>query len=309
MKAKSQAEGIIILGVPRSGTTLLRRLLNAQPQIACPGETNLLAACARFLASDKGAEGLDVGVVTGLGYAGFEPDEVLDKLREWAFGFFRAHAKRSGKRRWAEKSAFDSFHLEAIEQLVGNHAQFVCLFRHGLDTVCSLHDFCEKTQGYLDGLHPYVQRYPRPLEAFARAWVDLTGALRDFAERHPKNSISLNYEHLVANPEGQLQRVLDFLGEPFSPETLKEALQPTSSSGLGDWKSYSKLTIDQAGVGRFWQLPPGIRQELAEIVNPTLRKCGYEPVPADLDGSAEAARRRYQLGLMVQAMKAASKGG
>ncbi|MCA9663328.1 MAG: sulfotransferase, partial [Myxococcales bacterium] len=34
-----RSPGIIVLGAPRSGTTLLRRLLDAHPNIACPPET------------------------------------------------------------------------------------------------------------------------------------------------------------------------------------------------------------------------------------------------------------------------------
>ena len=44
---------------------------------ACPGETHLLGACARFLHEDKGAEGLSVGVLAGLRFAGFDTDDVL----------------------------------------------------------------------------------------------------------------------------------------------------------------------------------------------------------------------------------------
>ena len=46
-------EGIIVLGAPRSGTTLTQRLLAAHPQIACPPETYLLRACSRFLHEEK----------------------------------------------------------------------------------------------------------------------------------------------------------------------------------------------------------------------------------------------------------------
>jgi protein-tyrosine sulfotransferase len=107
-------EGIVVLGVPRSGTTLVRRLLNAHPRIACPPETNLLSAAARFLAEQRFAGGLSVGVIPGLDFAGFSEAEVLERFREFLFSFWREIARRAGKARWAEKTAVDVFHLDAI---------------------------------------------------------------------------------------------------------------------------------------------------------------------------------------------------
>ena len=96
------APGIVILGSPRSGTTLLRRVLDAHPNIAAPGETYLLTACARFLAEDKVVDGMDIGVLNGLGFLGFEGADVVARLREFAFGFREDHAAREGKGRWCE---------------------------------------------------------------------------------------------------------------------------------------------------------------------------------------------------------------
>src|SRR3972149_7016175 len=113
----SDYEGIIVLGMPRSGTTLLRRLLNAHPNICCPPETNLLSAAARFLEEHRFSGGHSVGVANALAFSGYAEQEVDARLREFVFGFFREFSGREGKRRWAEKTAFDAFHLDEIEKL------------------------------------------------------------------------------------------------------------------------------------------------------------------------------------------------
>ncbi len=74
MREPDAYEGVIVLGVPRSGTTLLRRLLDAHPDIACPPETNLIGAASRFLQEDRFAGGLSVGVVPGLHFCGFDEE-------------------------------------------------------------------------------------------------------------------------------------------------------------------------------------------------------------------------------------------
>ncbi|HYQ72621.1 MAG TPA: sulfotransferase [Gammaproteobacteria bacterium] len=292
-------EGIIIFGTPRSGTTLLRRLLDAHPNITCPPETCLFSACARFLHSERVADGLDFGVLTGLAFAGFEPEAVRDRLREFAFAFKREHAGRAGKARWAEKTAVDAFHVGKIEALCGDTVQYVCLVRHGLDVACSMRDLSDRGYTYLSELHEYVKRYPRPLEAFAHAWVDVNRALLDFVERHPDNSILLRYEELVADPQREMQRLLAFLGEPWTDELLHDGLENRHDAGLGDWKTYDRTGIDAASVGSWKSLPRPIVSTLGEICNPVLQACGYETVEVMKADSAENARRRYQLGLML----------
>src|SRR4051794_475101 len=84
----SAYDGVVILGFPRSGTTLLRRLLNAHPALCCPPETNVLNACGRFLAEHDIARGLKIGAVAGLAYSGIPEADVLGRLRALAFGLF-----------------------------------------------------------------------------------------------------------------------------------------------------------------------------------------------------------------------------
>jgi len=62
--------------------------------------------------------------------------------------------------------------------------------------------------------------------------------------------------------------------------------------------------VDQASVGRWKQLSRDTVARLAAICNPTLQLCGYDPVAVDSDDrSADDARRRYEIGLLLQGMK------
>jgi hypothetical protein len=303
MSADAKHEGIIILGCPRSGTTLLRRLLDAHPNIAAPGETYLLTACARFLHSERAVDGMDVGVLSGLSYAGFDSQEVVDRLREFAFTFRREHAAREGKKRWAEKTAVDAFHIDEISRLCGDHAYFICITRHGLDVVCSIQDWCEKSQVYFSDLHRYIQHYPRPLEAFCHAWIDVTVAMRKFMADHPDNTIAVRYEDLVTNPDGEMRRIVEFLGEPWESELLLRALSQRESKGFSDWKTFSRSGIDSSSIDRWHKFSSSTRADLAQIVNPTLLECGYEAIEIEDVGPDVAARRRYELGLLFHTIK------
>ena len=89
-------------------------------------------------------------------------------------------------------------------------------------------------------LHDYVRQHPRPLDAFAHAWVDMTRAIRAFAARHPRNALLLRYEDLVANPSGTFADAFRFVGESFNPTVLEDATRGTGDVGLGDWKTYAR---------------------------------------------------------------------
>ena len=303
MVGNPKHEGIIILGCPRSGTTLLRRILNAHPNIAAPGETHVLTACSRFLHSERAVDGMEVGVLSGLSYAGFESQEVLDRLREFAFSFRQKHAARDGKTRWVEKTAVDGFYIDEISRLCGDHAYFICITRHGMDVACSMKDWCDKSQVYFSELHRYIRRYPRPLEAFCHAWVDVTEGLRNFLSSHPSNAIGIRYEDLVANPEDEIRRVLEFVGEPWDPELLSRALMQKGAQGFSDWKTFSKSQIDAESVDRWRHLSPATMADLAPIINPTLLEYGYDVIDVEGTDTDAEARRRYELGLLFHAMK------
>lgn len=294
--------GIVVLGTPRSGTTLLRRILDAHPSIACPPETYVLSAAARFLHEERFAAGLRIGVLVGLGYAGLSEDDVLGQLRSFVFDLLGKNADKQGKPRWAEKTAFDAFHVANIRRLCEGHVKFLCVQRQGLDVACSIEDLVAKTGGYVQELHAYVQRYPERLQAFAHAWVDTATAVADLAE-HDEHALSIRYEDLVGAPEDTARTIFEFVGEPLPDGLLDRALADAEQVGFGDWKTYARDRIDTSSVDRWRTLPRPTVEKLAEICNPTLQRLGY-PAVSVTETDDEEARRRYELGLWVNRMKA-----
>jgi protein-tyrosine sulfotransferase len=302
----SDYEGIVVLGAPRSGTTLLRRLLNAHPDIACPAETSVLTASARWMREEPFGDDLSMGPLTGLSYAGFTEDQVLSRLREFAFGFLRDARDRAGKPIWAEKTAFDSFYVPEIARLCGAHVRYITIFRHGLDVACSIKDLVDRMGTHVEELHRYVMREPHLLDAYTHAWADISAMLRALATDLPGQVHAMRYEDLVEDPEGTLGGLFDGLGRPADPAAVLATAFDADVPGLGDWKTYQRTRVADASVARWRGLDPGTTRRLARIANPMLTELGYEPVDEPPEVSAATARRRMQLSLLAARLKAGS---
>lgn len=290
---------IVIIGCPRSGTTLLRRLINAHPAIDCVGESFLLRGAVRFLSSEKVAEGIDYGPIGGLGAMGFDADEVKARLREFALSFHRDIAARSGKPRFAIKTAVDSFYLPQIVDLLKGHARIVCLVRHGGDVAVSLKEFTERMEGPIEELMPFVSAHRRLMPAYAAAWAKVTGDMLDAAESQPEDVFGLRYEDLVEAPEDVLGELFDFLDAPTDVSALlAEAFIPNDVVGLGDYKTFATRGLEKGSMGKWRDLPERVQAEIAPIANPMLERAGYDPISVEVRDAD--AMRLHELAMMYQ---------
>lgn len=304
---ESTTEGFVILGFPRSGTTLLRRLLDAHSEIDCPGETYLLSAAAKFIGSHRVAGRVSVGVESGLEFLGVSSVQTLDRLREFVTSFRQSHLRETGKRIWGEKTATDVFHLEAIERIFGDHLRFICLHRHPLDVVVSVKEWCDKCEAYPPELHEFLIRTQRPYDAIALAWAERTNELLAFERRHPDRVMSLRYEELIQNTEEQLRPLIEFLGLDWEPGLIESAFQK-SPDGFGDWKAYGASELSTDRIGRWRKLPSTTIGELGAVVNSSMQQLGYKSIStASNNITPEDALRRYQIGLQFQRKDFADK--
>jgi amino acid adenylation domain-containing protein len=285
--------GTIVLGVPRSGTTLLRRLLNGHPSLSCPGETFLLSACARFIQNDTMPNDISVGVLEGLKRLQIDPAQVLERLRSFFIEIHVTHAAAQGKTHWAEKSASDVFYLDQIEQLMGNHAQFVVLLRHGLDVAASLVELSERVGGYYSEFHRYVSQSQYPIEAFVRMWAERTDLLLDFAERRRSQVCLVRYEDLVSDTDKVMNTIFGFIGISEQAGIAERVLKNKDTTGIGDWKASQNTEVRTDRVGRWKRLSPAVIPKLARIANPVLERAGYAPINDFADDNGFDRDARY----------------
>ncbi|MFO0949283.1 MAG: sulfotransferase [Planctomycetota bacterium] len=297
-----QAEpGIAILGFPRSGTTLLRRLLDAHSAIDAPGETYLLSSCARFLEHQRVVDGVDAGVLSGVSLLGMDSQKVLEQLRRMVQELRGEHARNVGKSRWVEKTAIDAFHVDGIRRVFSDSLRYVLVVRHALDVCVSTQEWCTRLESYPDELHQYIVRNPQPLVAFAHAWVDVMQSLGKLRQELADRVFVVRYESLVAEPEVVLRGLLDFLDESWEEGMLERALADRKMDGFGDWKVHARGSVDDQSIGRWRRLSQGSLRQLAPIVNPQLEEWEYDPVPTRGVDDPEEALRRYELGILLHA--------
>jgi len=295
----------VILGFPRSGTTLLARLLDAHPGISCPPETHLMASAARFLSEQTAVEGPPIGVLSGLAFLGLDTEEVMAPLRETVFGLERKVAGDAAV--WVEKTGIDIFHLETLERFLAGHARFIALVRNPLDVIASNLDLAEAMGAQLSDLAQVTRPYDDPFEGIARAWIDRTEALDGLITRQGEDVYRLSYEELTGNPAAVLDGLLSWIGiAPADGAALaKTALTQEPRVGLGDFRINATAEI-RPPVKNGWRkrLPRAAASRIVPLLAPAMEAQGYEVPKVPKLPDREDAVRQFQISAQIKRAQA-----
>jgi hypothetical protein len=274
--ANSAAAGrYLIYGFPRSGTTLLSRLLDAHPLVSSPPETALFSAAGRFLAEQTSVEGPPIGVVTGLAFSGLSEEDVLAPLRAMLFSHHERIA--GGKPNWAEKTGTDIFHIEPLEPLVTGHMRFICLIRNPLDTIASNLDLMATMGAQLPELFALTRGINSPVEGLAQAWVNRIEAMDRFIARNREACHVLRYEDFLEDPRGELTRLFAFMGiGGQTDDIIATAFSGSSRIGLGDFRIHETAGLKPPTKdGWRKRLPRAAASRIVPIIAPLMERHGY----------------------------------
>jgi protein-tyrosine sulfotransferase len=207
----SEAAPILIGGCGRSGTTLLRVILDSHPNLCCGPESNLfLVGKTHRLNLEEIAFRFDFSAARIV-----EMQRSSASLAEFIDRFFAAYALARGKPRWAEKTPKDVTVLDFIFAHFPQ-AKFLHVIRDGRDVACSLrtHPRHQVVDGQLVPLHTR-----NPWELGVTRWVDDVRAGRAF--RLDARYREIRYEEVIGKPEPTLRALFEFIGEPWDDRVLK----------------------------------------------------------------------------------------
>lgn len=262
---------IIILGVPRSGTTLLRTMLDAHPNIACGPETPWLGEHqpATLLGLVRAMREPEHGYCQSYG----QPAEVVHQAaRRLLDDVMLAYAHARGKRRWAEKTPNNVLHLDALHDLLPD-AKWVWITRDALDVAHSTSTVAEHRRG-VTPVYEKSLRLTRTTSTASTAlaatlrWVNWNRRIESFL--YDKSFHHLTYEQLVCTPEAELRRLCAFVDESFDRRMLEYDTTrhdlPKWEWGSTDVRHHGRVVTGRIGGG-LDDLDEPLRDGLAAIAS------------------------------------------
>lgn len=306
-----QHSPIFVVGLPRSGTTLLATMLGAHPDIDCGPETFFFArlpADHAPLLDPDGWPQRATDYVCSLRLRDSPVHELYGRSRDdihaalaerppslaaMLESLAASRAQASGKHRWAEKTPRHMGRLPLIRRTFPD-AAIVRVVRDPRAAALSMTSLPFASQSVLANLYgceradaaadPHIRRDP---------WL-----------------LTVRFEALVADPEEQLRRVCDFVGEPFDERMLSDRSATALAASHEWWKSKAVEAPDPSRV-EAWrsEMDPEDQRAAAVICHDMLVRHGYPGavapkrsaviLPDGFVGRQEDATRRLALAGVV----------
>ncbi len=284
----------VIVGSPRSGTTLLRFMLDAHPDLAIPPETGFLTFAPKPKGrGDKLRENFFRTIVSypepNPAWPDFEvPEEsfraALAEINPFTVSegyraFYRLYAARFGKSRWGDKTPLYCLGLDIIRRILPE-ARFIHIIRDGRDAALSL-----RRMWFSPGWE---------IETQAAYWRKCILAAQRAGRGRP-DYIEVRYEDLILNTRATLQQICDHSNLSYddamldyytrTPERLKEHKGRTRTDGTPLLTQEQRL-LQQARTTKppdptcvfAWKraMSADERQRFQRVAGDLLKDLGYE---------------------------------
>jgi hypothetical protein len=288
-----------VAGVSRSGTTLLRLMLDAHPDLTIPAETHFVPMVANVCDEliKEGASGEVIrerALETMTGHPRWgdfllDPEEVRERMEAYdpittgdaIRAFYEACAAQQGKPRWGDKSPPYTYKAPRI-QAVLPEAHFIHIIRDGRDVALSLSEVSWGTDDITEA---------------AKKWVKELRKARRRSKRLARGTyMECHYEELVSDPEPVLRRIVEHVDLPWSDQMLEypkhaqermrgemeRTLKPLGGGTITaeERTRQHQLLFEPPSPSRAsrWRtdMSPENRRAFEEVAGPLLKKLGYE---------------------------------
>jgi hypothetical protein len=287
------AHPFFIVGSARSGTTLLRLILNAHRDVAVPPESRFVVELydgdqqvdvddfLRRLSAHKRFQTWDIPIAVVRDEMGAtQRVAYADAIRS----AFTAYARANGKALWGDKTPRYVESLDLLCELLPE-ARFIHLIRDGRNVALSYAD---------------VPFGPKTVGKAAALWAKRVMAGRDACPRIGTDRyLEIRYEDLVEDPEGETKDICDFLELEFDPGMM-DYTERARGSILPRASMYNPHVTEKPQKNvRSWEnsMPPEHVEIFEAVAGDVLSLLGYErryPTPG---GKAKAVARLSTAGI------------
>jgi tetratricopeptide (TPR) repeat protein len=246
---------IFIVGMPRTGTTLLERIVTGAEGVADAGELDDIPLQLRWIADRFARTFLDAGVFRAA-HAALRRDPGLLGRRYLGHAAWRAQ----GQPWFTDKLPLNALHVGFIAEALPA-APILHMVRDPMDTCFS----------NLKELFNEAYPYSYSLDALATHYGRYRRLMATWHARFPGRILDVPYEGLVADPEAWARRILAHCGLPWDPRCLDVAgrasavttassvqvREPIHGRGVGGWRRYAaQLEPLRERLARDGWLPP-----------------------------------------------------
>ncbi|WP_295684475.1 tetratricopeptide repeat-containing sulfotransferase family protein [uncultured Nevskia sp.] len=229
---------ILIVGFPRSGTTLLDQMLDAHPRLQVLEEKPALEAVVAELRS------MDGGYPQGL--IGLK-DEQIAVLRRIYWSNVGQYLRRDSTKILVDKYPFNLCRIHLVMRLFPR-ARWIFALRHPCDVVlsCFMQNF-----RFTNSTHSFfsIEQTASIYQQVMSLWLAQRARLKPVC-------LDIRYESLTANFESEARRLIEFLGLPWDDLVLNynehaktrriytpsysQVVQPIYRTSIGRWRNYEQ---------------------------------------------------------------------
>jgi len=219
---------VFLIGAPRSGTTLLARMLSAHSLIYGRAEPHLITPIAHLGYFGKvqkapyDQNNVEQAIREIVAEIPRHEEGYLDALRAYTDSIYAQlmEAAPAGRRLFLDKTPAYALVLPFLTRLYP-HAKYVVLTRHPLAVLSSyVESFFDGDYRVALAHNPVLQRYVPELARLVR--------------ERPVAHVWVKYEELVRDPETHFRRVCEYLDVPYEEQAISYGESGEAFKGLGD---------------------------------------------------------------------------
>ncbi|CAC35844.1 Protein-tyrosine sulfotransferase A [Caenorhabditis elegans] len=255
---------IFIGGVPRSGTTLMRAMLDAHPEVRCGEETRVIPRILNLRSQWKKSE----KEWNRLQQAGVTGEVINNAISSFIMEIMVGHGDRAP--RLCNKDPFTMKSAVYLKELFPN-AKYLLMIRDGRATVNSIISRKVTITGFdLNDFRQCMTKW----NAAIQIMVDQCESVGE------KNCLKVYYEQLVLHPEAQMRRITEFLDIPWDDKVLHHEQLIGKDISLSNVERSSDQVVKPVNLDALIKWVGTIPEDVVadmDSVAPMLRRLGYDP--------------------------------